>query len=47
MIENIEWFVRFFTYSSIQVKFIATFIAVFLFFIIRKIYRERHTGDRN
>ena len=37
MIENIDWFVRFFTYSSIQVKFKATFIAIFLFFIIRKI----------
>ena len=37
MIENIDWFVRFFTYSSIQVKFVATFIAVFIFFITRKV----------
>ena len=45
MIENIEWFVRFFTYSSIQVKFIATFIAVFLFFIIRKVIMKVVRGQ--
>ena len=37
MIENVDWFVRFFTYSSIQVKFIASFIALFFFFIVRKV----------
>ena len=37
MIDNIEWFVRFFTYSSIQVKFIATFVAIFIFVIVRKV----------
>ena len=33
---EIDWFIRFFTYSSIQVKFVATFIAILVFFIIKK-----------
>ncbi len=33
---NIDWLARIFTYSSIQVKFIATFIAILLFIIIRR-----------
>ena len=37
MYNDIDWFVRFFTYSSIQVKFIATFAAILIFIIIRKI----------
>jgi len=34
---NIDWLAKFFTYSSIQVKFIATFIAILIFMIIRRI----------
>ena len=34
---NIYWLTRIFTYSSIQVKFIATFAAILIFIIIRKI----------
>ena len=48
MTENIEWFVRFFTYSSIQVKFIASFLAVFVLFILRKFIMKivhGRTGD--
>ena len=33
---NINWLARIFTYSSIQVKFIATFIAILVFIIIRR-----------
>ena len=32
---SIDWFAKFFTYSSIQVKFIATFIAILIFIILR------------
>jgi len=34
---NLDWFTRIFTYSSIQVKFIATFVALLVFIVIRKI----------
>ena len=34
---NLEWLYKIFTYSSIQVKFIATFIAILVFAIIRRI----------
>mgnify|MGYP001353565834 CR=1 FL=1 len=34
---NIYWLTRIFTYSSIQVKFIATFAAILIFIIIRKV----------
>jgi len=34
---NIDWLTRLFTYSSIQVKFIATFAAILIFIILRKI----------
>ena len=34
---SIDWFAKFFTYSSIQVKFIATFIAILIFIILRRI----------
>jgi len=39
MTENIsiDWLAKFFTYSSIQVKFIATFIAILIFIILRRI----------
>ena len=33
---NLYWVTKFFTYSSIQAKLIASFLAFFLFFIIRK-----------
>ena len=33
---SINWLARIFTYSSIQVKFIATFIAILVFIIIRR-----------
>ena len=34
---DFQWLYKFFTYSSIQVKFISSFIAIFLFIIIRRI----------
>ena len=34
---NLYWIAKFFTYSSIQAKLIATFLAFFLFFIIRRL----------
>ena len=34
---NLYWITKFFTYSSIQAKLIATFLAFFLFFIIRRL----------
>ena len=34
---NLNWLARIFTYSSIQVKFIATFLALLIFVIIRRI----------
>ena len=34
---NLLWFTKFFTYSSIQAKLIATSVAFFLFFIIRQL----------
>tara|TARA_B100002052_G_scaffold77256_1_gene70272 strand:- start:167 stop:1072 length:906 start_codon:yes stop_codon:yes gene_type:complete len=37
MYKDIDWFIRFFTYSSIQVKFIATFLAILLFFVLKKL----------
>ena len=33
---NIDWLAKIFTYSSIQVKFIATFIAILVFIFIRR-----------
>jgi len=38
MIDSFDWFTRFFTYSSIQVKFIASFIAILSFIILRKLF---------
>ena len=38
MLEDFNWFTRFFTYSSIQVKFIASFIAAILLIVVRKIF---------
>lgn len=38
MIDNLDWFTRFFTYSSIQVKFIASFIAILSFIVLRKLF---------
>ena len=38
MLDNLDWFTRFFTYSSIQVKFIASFIAILSFIILRKLF---------
>ncbi|MAZ60591.1 MAG: mechanosensitive ion channel protein MscS [Candidatus Marinimicrobia bacterium] len=38
MLDNLDWFTRFFTYSSIQVKFIASFIAMLSFIILRKLF---------
>ena len=38
MVDNLDWFTRFFTYSSIQVKFIASFIAILSFIILRKLF---------
>ena len=34
---NLFWLTKFFTYSSIQAKLIATFLAFCLFFVIRKL----------
>ena len=34
---SVDWLAKFFTYSSIQVKFIATFIAILIFIILRRI----------
>ena len=34
---NLDWLYKIFTYSSIQVKFIATFVAILVFAIIRRI----------
>jgi len=31
------WLIKFFTYSSIQVKLIATLLAIFVFIIIRRL----------
>ena len=45
---NIDWLTRIFTYSSIQVKFIATFAAILIFIILRKIILKivfRKTDD--
>ena len=33
---NVEWLLKFFTYSSIQVKFISSFIAILVFIVIRR-----------
>ena len=33
---NAEWLLKFFTYSSIQVKFISSFIAILVFIVIRR-----------
>ena len=35
---DFTWLYKFFTYSSIQVKFIATFIAIFVLAIVRRIF---------
>ena len=37
MESNLEWLYKFFTYSSIQVKFISSFLAIIIFIIIRRI----------
>ena len=45
---NIDWLTRLFSYSSIQVKFIATFAALLIFVILRKIVLKivfRNTTD--
>ena len=45
---NIYWLTRIFTYSSIQVKFIATFAALLIFIIVRKVVLKivfRNTTD--
>ena len=34
---DFNWFTKFFTYSSIQAKLIATFLAFSLFFVIRRL----------
>jgi len=34
---QLGWLIKFFTYSSIQVKLIASFLAIFLFIIIRRL----------
>ena len=34
---DLTWLYKFFTYSSIQVKFISTFVAIIVFIIIRRI----------
>jgi len=38
MLEDFNWFTRFFTYSSIQVKFIASFVGTISLFILRRIF---------
>ena len=38
MIDSLDWFTRFFTYSSIQVKFIASFVAILSFIVLRKLF---------
>ena len=38
MFEDFNWFTRFFTYSSIQVKFIASFIGAILLVVVRKAF---------
>ena len=38
MFEDFNWFTRFFTYSSIQVKFIASFIGAILLIVVRKAF---------
>ena len=38
MLDNFDWFTRFFTYSSIQVKFISSFIAILSFIVVRKLF---------
>ena len=48
MSEYMSEFYKFFTYSSIQVKFIASFLAIFVFVILRKIILKlvfNRTGD--
>ena len=35
---DFTWLYKFFTYSSIQVKFIATFIAIFVLAVVRRIF---------
>ena len=45
---SFDWFTRIFTYSSIQVKFIATFLALLIFFILRKLILKmvfKNTSD--
>ena len=37
MENNLQWLYKFFTYSSIQVKFISSFLAILIFIIIRRI----------
>ena len=38
MLEDFNWLTRFFTYSSIQVKFIASFVGTISLFILRRIF---------
>ena len=37
MENNLDWLYKFFTYSSIQAKFISTFVAIIIFIIIRRL----------
>jgi len=37
MENNLQWLYKFFTYSSIQVKFISSFLALIIFIIIRRV----------
>ena len=38
MFEDFNWFTKLFTYSSIQVKFIASFIATILLMVVNKLF---------
>ena len=38
MLDEFNWFTRFFTYSSIQVKFIASFAGTILLIVLRKVF---------
>ena len=38
MLDEFNWFTRFFTYSSIQVKFIASFAGTVLLIVLRKVF---------
>ena len=34
---DFQWLYKFFTYSSIQAKFISTFVAILIFIVIRRV----------